>query len=317
MKRFFYITFSILCLTGCSNGLNKSILEPLEVNELKKLMKADSTFTNFYKDAQELRTLILKSDVHQAKYGDVTYKRLKKFENKIADTTFVNKLLNSQREEYKLLYPDYTSEVDSLMTYWNDFQNEHSLDSLVSVSFKELWKEYYSYSGDVRSVNIGFEVSPLKGTIQQLIFRYCIKSKISNDGKMSTWDSHRCLASSPISKTKTLYWEADYSDEKYLKNMSSESVIRDYDFIIEIVEVRIGGENMSERLESMPKYVRYALDDNDLDGGIWKDDIIKECINPEYVSFWTYAEPKLNEEIKKIDPLVYELLHEDSDSNDD
>ena len=214
MKRF--LTFSITCLllASCNGGLNHSILEPLDVKDLKKQMKADSTFTSFYKDVQDLRTWIMKSDVRQAKYGEITYKRLKKFDEKTTDTTFTKKLFKSEKEVYDLLYPDYSQQIDSIMRYWGAYREKYSLDSLVKIEFKELWKEYYSYSGDVKDVNIGFEVTPLKGTIQQLIFRYCIKSKISNDGKLSAWDSHRCLASSPISRTKTLYWEADNSDEK-------------------------------------------------------------------------------------------------------
>lgn len=253
---------------------------------------------------------MLKSDVRQAKYGEITYKRIKKFDEKINDTTFVNKLYKAQHESYDVLFPDYSVEVDSIMQYWKQYESQYSLDSLVTVEYSKLWKEYYSYSGEVKNVNIGFLVTPLKGTIQQLIFRYCIKSKISNDGSMSVWDSHRCLASSPISHAQTLYWEADYSDEKYLKNMSSESVERDYDFNIRIVEVRIDGENMSEKLDIIPKYVKYALDNKDMDGGIWKDEIITENINKDYISFWTYAMPKINEEIRKVDPLVYDLLKE-------
>lgn len=317
MKKVLFLILVSFSLYSCNRGMNQSIMEPLDVKVLKSQIKNDSTFTALYKNTQELRAWILKSDIRQAKYGEITYKRIKKYQSKMQDTTFTNKILDAQREEYELLYGDYTSEVDSVMRYWYEYSKEYSLDSLVKIEFNDLWKEYYSYSGDVKDVNIGFSITPLKGTIQQLIFRYCIKSKISSDGKMNYYDSHRCLASSPISSKRTLYWEADYSDEKYLKNMSASTVKRDYDFIIEVVEVRKAGENMSEKLELIPKYVQYALDDNDFDGGIWKDDIIKEDINPEYVSFWTYAKPKFDEQIKKVDPLVYELYDEKLNDDDD
>lgn len=317
MKKIIYLMLSIAILSSCGGGLNRSIIEPLDVKALKKQMKADTTFTDFYKDVQDLRTWVMASDIRQAKYGDVTYARLKKFEKKTQDTTYINKLNEKYHAEYDVLYPDYSAQVDSVMKHWASYVQENSLDSLVTIEFSDLWKERYSYSGDIRSVNIGFSVTPLKGDIQQLVFRYCIKSKISSDGKMSILDSHRCLASSPIRGKKTLYWEADYSDEKYLKGKSSDEVKRDYDFIIEVVEVRVNGENMSEKMEVVPKYVKYALDDELFDGGYWKDDIITETIDPDHVSFWKFSEPKYKEDVKKVDPLVFEMLQENDESDED
>ena len=317
MKKIIVCIFVAVSLISCSGGLNKSIIEPLDVDVLKKQMKNDEDFSEFYKEIQEMRSWILSSDIRQAKYSDITYAQYRKFDKKVNDTTFTNKLSEKIHKEYDVLYPDYTKQVDSVMKYWNGYMKENSLDSLVKIEFSDLWKERYSYSGDVKDVNIGFAVTPLKGTIEQLIFRYCIKSKISNDGKMDIWNSHRCLSSSPISKTKTLYWEADYSDEKYLKNMTAETVKRDYDFLIEVVEVRIDGTNMSEKLALVPKYVKYALDDKALDGGYWKDSIIKETINPEYESFWDYAMPKMNDEYKKIDPVVFDLINDYQHSDDE
>lgn len=308
-----------IVLVSCNSGLNKSILEPLTVDELKANMKKDTVFTDFYSDIQKVREYVMESDIRQAKYADVTYKRVYKYKKELSDTTFVNKIRNEQRELYDLQYPTYKSEVDSILTYWKAYKNKYSLDSLVTIKYEELWKEYYSYSNDVKSVNIGFKVTPLKGTIQQLVFRYCIKSKISNDGSMSIWDSHRCLASSPIYSARTLYWEADYSDEKYLKNMSSSQVSRDYDFNIEIVEVRMNGENMSEKLEAMPNSVSRALrwEDDEYMSDYYVSEIIKELINPEYVAFYDFFINALTKEQKKIDPEVYEMLKEWRDSDDD
>lgn len=319
MKKILFLCAASLVFASCNSGLNKSILEPLTVDELKVNMKKDTTFTDFYSDIQKVREYVMGSDVRQAKYADVTYKRVYKYEKKLSDTTFINTLRNEQRELYDLQYPSYKSEVDSILTYWKAYKNKYSLDSLVTVKYEELWKEYYSYSNDVKSVNIGFKVTPLKGTIQQLVFRYCIKSKISNDGSMSTWDSHRCLASSPIYSAKTLYWEADYSDEKYLKNMSSSQVSRDYDFNIEIVEVRMNGENMSEKLDAVPSSVSRALrwGTDEFMSDYYADEIIKELINPDYVAFYDFFMKALTEEQKKIDSDVYAMFEEWRDSDDD
>ena len=310
MKNLFVALMGGLLLASCGGGLRKSIMEPLEMSELKKMMKSDTTFTSFYKEAQEVREWLLESDLRQAKYGDITYKRLKRYEDNSTDTVLINKINKELEDKYETVYPDYTKQLDSIKTYWKNYYAEYSLDSLVRIEFNDLWKEYYSYSGGVKEVNIGFEVTPLKGTIEQLIFRYCMKSKIANDGKMSTFDSHRCLSSSPLSKTKTLYWVADYSDEKILGSRSVSEIKRDYVFLIEVVEVRIDGVNMSEKLGLVPHSVEMEMKYGDDLLGFYDDDIVKELIDPEYKSLMEFTREGYMEYLKKSDPLVFDLWDE-------
>lgn len=293
-------------MAGCSNCMKKSILEPLNVDELRKALKSDSTFTDFYKDVQELREWINKSDIRQAKYGEVTYKRIKKYDNKINDTAYVKDLYSTISGEYYLLYPDYSKQVDSIMQYWQNYRNQNTLDSLVLIEFDDLYKEYYSYSGDIRDVNIGFKITPLKGAIEQLIFKYDMQSKIASTGVLG-YGAHRCLCSSPIYSSTTKYWECDYSDRDVLGSKSVSAVKRDYAFLIEIIEVRMNGENMSERLSMIPQSVSWALKSSYPE--IYEDDIIKELLDKNYVSFYDFSKPKYEEEYKKIDPLVFELIN--------
>ena len=309
MKHIKILPFILLLFASCNDGMNKSILEPLTVDELKSNMKKDDSFTDFYSNIQEMRGYIMGSDITQAKYADITYKRVHRYNKRASDTTFAKEFKAEQELLYKKQYPNYDHEVDSILAHWKEYKSAYTLDSFVTIEFDELWKEYYSYSGDVKNVNIGFKVTPLRGTIEQLIFRYCINSKISNNGGISTWNSHRCLASSPISNARTLHWEADYSDEKYLKYMSSSQVKRDYDFNIEIVEVRINGENMSEKLEVIPTCVKWALESEHL-SDYYNAKIIKEFINPDYIGFTEFYLNAMDEELKKFDLEVYQLIED-------
>lgn len=300
---------------SCSRGMNKSIIVPMSVKELKANMK-DTNFTSFYSEAQQLSKWIISSDVRQAKYGDITYKRLKKYIAHSRDTVFWGKREQIWKEKYSTIYPDYSSQVDSIMSYWRKYKANYDMDSLVTIEFRELWKEYY-YSGDVRAVNVGFLISPLKGTIDQLVFRYQMKNKISNDGTISLFDGHRCVATSPISKPKTLYWEADFTDEDILKNRSTAEVKRDFDFNIELINIRINGENYEDKLNEIPEPVHNALDYCS-DGDNWyKDDIIKSLINPEYKNFDEYCEPLIEAEMKEYDLSIYELQKAYYDSDDE
>lgn len=324
MKKLVYLFLGILLVASCSsNGMKKSITEPLSVDELKKNIKRDTSFTDFYSDVQELREWVIAQDVRQAKYGDITYKQLKKYEKHGSDTTFFNKKREGWKEEYAKLYPNYDAQLDSILAYWRAYKEQYNMDSLVVIEYDRLWKEYYSYSGEVRDVNIGFKITPLKGKIDQLIFRYEMKTKVSNDGSSSIysslWNSHRCVATSPITKPTTLYWEADYSDEKTLKGRSSEEVKRDYDFIIELVNVRVDGENYEDKLnlipESVSRYLRW--EDEDFMSDYYKAEIIKELVNKDYKSFNDYSYSLIDAEMKSYDPEVYALFEEYSHSDDD
>lgn len=323
MKKTIYLLFSFLLLASCSNnGLQKSFTEPLSVDELKKNIKKDTTFTRFYSEVQDLREWVIGNDVRQAKYNDITYKRLNKYEKHGSDTTFFNKKKEGWKVEYDKVYPNYDSQVDSILNYWRAYKEQYNMDSLVVIEYDRLWKEYYSYSGDIRNVNIGFKITPLKGKIDQLIFRYEMKTKVSNDGSSSSyssiWNSHRCVATSPITKPTTLYWEADYSDEKTLKGRSSEEVKRDYDFIIELVNVRINGENYEDKLNLIPESVSHYFrwEDEDFMTNYYKAEIVKELIDKDYKSFSDYSYSLMEEEMKSYDPEVYALFEEYSKSDE-
>ena len=312
MRRLFLFLLVLVFCASCNGGLKKSIMEPLAIDEIRKNIQSDTTFSDLYKNIQEVRAWLLQSDINQAEYGDISYKRILKYKKTLRDTNFQKEIDKKLKLEYEAKYPNYDKQVDSIMAFWRSYSNKYALDSFVKIEFSELWKEYYSYSGDVKQVNVGFDVTPLRGRIEQLIFRYCIKSKIQNDGKLDLFDSHRCLSSRPISKTTTLYWEADYSDEKYLKSKTTESVKRDYDFNIELVEIRIDGENISDKLSVVPDPVMKALKYCSAGNNYYADDIVKELIDKNYKSYWEYAAPLYDKECEKIDPGVfglYEAFH--------
>lgn len=312
MKRLLLFLSFIALLSSCSHGLNKPIIEPLTVDDLRSNMK-DTTFTDFYSRIQKISAWILADDVKQAKYGKISYKQIKKYEDFGNDTTFFNKKNTIWKNEYDGKYPNYDRQVDSIAQYWKEYIQKYNMDSLVTIEFAELWKEYYSYSHDVRDVNVGFRITPLKGKIDQLVFRYEMVTKVNNTGKISYLNSHRCVATSPISKTDVVYWEADYSDEKLLKSRSTQEVKRDYDFNIELVNVRINGENYEDRLNAVPYDVKHYLEySNETDfffmADYYKDKIITSLIDPAHIGYSDYQMEQIKSEMKKFDPEVYALF---------
>lgn len=329
MKKVVLFLASIALLCSCSdNGLNKPIIEPLSVDELKANMEDDSTFTEFYSHVQQLRQWIIQDDIRQAKYNEVTYKEIKNYIKHGSDTAYFNEFRESWYNDYNNVYPNYDSKIDSILDFWTGYKERYNMDSLVTIEYDRLWKEYYPYSGSIQDVNIGFRITPLKGKVDQLIFRYKMIPKINNDNPETStsyysriWDMHRCVASTPIQNSTTLYWEADYSDKNILEGKTSEEVGRDYDFIIELVNIRKNGENFEEKLKLIPEsvdfYFKYGrADDISEMYDYYKASIIKELINSDYKSYYEYTQSLIDAEMKAYDSIVYELINE-YDRHDD
>jgi hypothetical protein len=289
--------------------MNRSILESLSVDELKAHINEDSTFTKFYSEAQKMGEWISESELREAQYGEITYERLRKYLRHGKSSLFWEIKGEAWQEDYNRLYPDYHEQVDSIMNYWREHVARYNMDSVVTVEFSDLRKEYY-YSGDVRDVYIGFKITPLKETVDQLIFRYEMKTKVGNDGEISAFNSHRCVATTPVSEPTTLYWEADYSDEKALKSRTSDDVRREYDFNIELVNIRINGENYEDKLKEVPEPVQMALKHCTPEDNWYEVDIIKQLINPSYKDFYEYTRPLVDAEMKRFDSEVFSLFEE-------
>ena len=75
MNKLLLITAFAFILGGCNNPLEKSVFEPLTIEELKVEMSKDSIFAEVYSNIREY-LINERTDVEIAKYNDITYKRV-------------------------------------------------------------------------------------------------------------------------------------------------------------------------------------------------------------------------------------------------
>ncbi|HZK04100.1 MAG TPA: hypothetical protein VFC94_06835 [Bacteroidaceae bacterium] len=68
--------------------------------------------------------------MNQVKYGDITYKRLRKFMYYLSDTSFVNPIIDNAEKEWKSKFGNYQQKLDSISDYWKNYMVENSLNSL-------------------------------------------------------------------------------------------------------------------------------------------------------------------------------------------
>ncbi|HHX68197.1 MAG TPA: hypothetical protein GX708_09130 [Gallicola sp.] len=319
MKNLFYLITITLLLASCSSPLDKPIVEPLTVEELRSVSEKDTSFIEFYEGIQNFRQSFFAEDINQVKYGDISYNQLRDYIEYRSDTTFTKPIIEKSTEEWNNKFGDYEHKLDSIKNYWQNYLDENSLMSYVDIEFDHIDKDYYSYNNDVKNVNLALKLTPLKGTIQQISFTYKIKSKLLSDESESIYssilDDNRgsCITTSPFSKSVVRYWEVNYTLEKKLKYMSTAEFKRDYDITFEVSKIRVNNNNISEDDLLVPSVVEDYLNYPSL----YEDDVIKYFFNPDYVSYWEYIEKAIDNELKIKDEKCYNFIKAVSDFEND
>lgn len=301
--RGFILLVTVVCLYSCNPVPNKSVFITLTSDELAPVIKRDTHFIRFYEAVKKAVDGF--SEIEKAKFNDITYQSLYRISQFSYDTAKVNPLQRQWEQEWDEQYGGYAEKVDSVLDYWADYKASKSLDRFIKVEFAVIDKDYYSYSYEVKDVNLGFRLTPLQGTVEQVKFNYRYSAKIDD----FYGEKHRCICTSPISSSVLRYWEVDYSDEKRLKSVSTSEFIRDYDIAIEVTDVRKDGVNYSIDDLQIPSSVREVWD---TDQGKYpnlyaarKEDIITALLCPTYKRKYAYVDGKMGELLKKKYPRDY------------
>lgn len=302
---FFVISFLI---ASCNKISDKPVSEKLSTDELSKAIKSDTLFADFYEAIR--KKVDDMSDIKKATYNDVTYRRLFQYVKFLQDTTYWNPLYEKWNEEWEREYGVYLPKADSTLNYWKKYLAENSLDKYVKVELAQIDKEYYVYIDELKEVNLGFRLTPLQGTIEQIRFNYGYKAKINGD---KYFEKHNCISTSPFSSSIIRYWKVGYLDEDDFAGKSVETFLRDYNLQIEITSIRKNGVNISIDDLNVPEevsdYLTYGESD-DIMRDYYKEKVIKALINKAYLDKWEFINKKADEIRKKEDKLCFDFLKE-------
>ena len=308
MKKIYSFIFIVgLALSSCNNISVKPVSEKLNTEELSKAIKSDTAFSNFYENTR--KAVDDMSDIKKAQYNDVTYRRLFKYFKFLNDTSYWKPLAENWDKEWSDKFGIYLPKGDSALNYWRKFLEENSLNKYVKIELAQIDKEYYEYAGGIKEVNLGFRLTPLQGTIEQIRFTYGYKPKINGDSKY--YDKHSCISTSPFSYPTIRLWEVGYSDRDNFVGKDVQTFLRDYNLYLEITSIRKNGINISSDDFSVPKKVSECFENEKDYPALFelsKDDLIKELINKDYISKWSYRNKKADELKEKKDKLCYDFL---------
>ena len=116
MNRKLLLVIALVLIASCEtkeNSLDKSIIEPLTIEELRVEMEKDNMFQYSYNAVEKLRNETLTTDVLKAKYGNITYREVDQFYRYFKDTITFNNLERKFKDEWTKEYANVFSRVDS------------------------------------------------------------------------------------------------------------------------------------------------------------------------------------------------------------
>lgn len=333
MKKIMYGLVLLLAVCSCGNKdvLNTSIIEPLAPEVLKAQIDKDPQFEVFYEDVLKARTWIMETEVKRAKYGFITYRRLIDFARIKSDAKFNEDIYEKEHKYYTEHFPDYTPQVDSVMQYWNNYRNENTLNSFIKLEIVDIDASFSAVDCTV----LRYSIIPKEPVGYHFYFDFTFLSRdksnhpcpFENENHKRNAENHKFVYQRGLYTYKqeggmrpepitTSYWTEE--EREWIKNMDVESLNKYYIFKYDVYDAwedtydGHGGKKylMDYILGKIPVYVKQALDDNALDGGQWKDQIIKTVIAPDYISFTDYMLPVYENYVREIDKDVYDLYAE-------
>ena len=266
-------------LMSCSSYLDKPIAKELTDSELKKSLTEldiDSTLYFFNKEISVVRDSLNKNNELKNKFKSLLYSDWYEWFKLSKNKMFLDSLENYIRPKYNELYEDANNRIDSLADSY--YSNNIKLEDYVKVEVGVIDTDYYEYSGGISDVTIGFRLTPLKGTIQQILFQHTYSAKIGGKEYVSR---HR--STKPFSRSVLRYWEVGYSERNILGGETTSTLKRDFNSKIEVLKIRYKNENFPNDKLDIPFEVRMRksyLEDLEKQNN---DEIAKDFLNEAMV----------------------------------
>lgn len=292
-------------MVGCNNPLNKSIAEELSMEEIKTISKKDNGFISFYDKYFENKCYeyFLKDKTMCVLYSDITYNKFYNYVTQINDESFVNSVYNEAEQEWNTRFSDSESVFDSIIAYWRNHITENSLETYVDIEFDHAttYKEYDLFKG-IRSY---FKIYPPKGELLSVSFHYTIEH--DSEVVFSAYTNYNHEISKPIviSHNERIFSDNMFYDDLAKNKLSNNEIKKKYQFNynIESIETQEGGRMSSfSNYKDVPFIIKEYIHNPSLS---YKESILKEYYNNNYVSLLAYQIIYLNQKMEEKDSMCY------------
>ena len=296
IKRMSLLLVVLVSLCSCNNIPKTSIFEPLSSQQLARIIDRNDNFEIFYEDYWFYHgvKIVSLNELQKAKYIDLTYRDLYKYYLLGLDED----LNNSIEEEWNSRYGIYATKVDSVKNYWSQYKDSNSLEKYIKIEL-----DYVSARGN-RTQRCDFYLTPLCEGIEgvSFVFRY-IKGR---DYLNNVGGKEYTLTYNGLVNKRTLFEWYNYAGDDYMGEVSSSYFMSSFMTQIEVKSIKING--ITYDYSSIPSAVRTYLDQRKtiIKGSYVQDyEIIREVLDPQYLTLAQYAKIKKDELRKKKYPKVY------------
>ena len=308
---------SVILLVGCQSPLEKSVLEPLTTKQLDKVAKEDKSFLATYSIVEEKWNYIT-SPADSARWRAVTYSRLHNYLNTTKSAELNSPLFDKLRSDWENSYIQSNNAVDSIVAYWKNYLSVNSPDSLVSVTFAgvELDKFRNQKKEIDTLVKVKVKIKPLSGAIDSLSLLYGFSLDSSNvhyyfpfNGKLNFIKHKRTLQDSIIIKVYP-----------YLLPCVKQALVKHdstVQFKVAMHSVYSNGKcyNADSLKKDLPTAVLALIESETsmgepmFDASFYRENIIREEIDPAFVSQSAYIKLNAEQFYRELDSLVFNYIN--------
>lgn len=312
--RFLLLLVFLTFLFSCSSPLEKSVLTPLTSKELDKVAGEDISFLATYSIVEE-KSNYISTPADSARWREITYKRLHSYLNTINSAQLNSPLFTQLREKWERIYNSNNFKVDSIITYWNTYLKENSPDSLVSITFSGIEIERIrNRNKEIDTlVKAKIKILPLRERIDSMFVLYSFAP--SNESPVFYFPFNGAL--NCIKQKKRISGSSEIKVYPYLLPNIKRALINEDSSIVfryDIVSLYSNGKcyNADTLENDLPKSVlQYNLakmkEEENLmfDELYYREKIIKDLINPSFISQSAYIKVNAEDYYKEIDSLVF------------
>lgn len=295
-----------LVLGSCTK--NKTVTEKLSPKEVAKLIENDTAYEQVISDIEVVRDTLENDLVLQSKFEGLSYEDYLEYLKKTQDTVFLNEIEKQAEDVFQSrmdsLLPLYKDEIDSEIAEYKRKIDAYSPENYFEVEFNGISKEYYHSSNDVRTVNIHFKITPLRGPIQGGSFRYKVIPKVTNKAIASGG----CRFSQYTSNPSEYQWETPYDVEDEFEYKTTADIRENYDFTCNVLTARADNRTYSKDSDELdiPFYYRMCLDRDSLSDFDYAM-LIEEEAHVDEIGLFDIEDELLIQEKKKINKTAFEL----------
>lgn len=297
---------SILLLSGCTRPMEKSVLEQLTSKELDRVAGKDISFLATYSIVEE-KSNYIHTPQDSSRWEPITYNRLHSYLKTIESAELNSPLFAKLRDKWEQMYSRYNIQVDTILRQWKQYLNTNGPDSLLKISFEGIEME------KIRNINKQIDT--------------LVKARIK----------YKSL-SFPVDSFKMAYCFAPYDDSSSINNVTYKRRVKDsttvkvfpvlipelkkrlaskdtaLKFQYEIFAVYANGKcyNYDSLKQDLPKSVLQFInaeesskDSQFFDELYFREKIIREIVDPAFISQSAYIKINAEDFYKEIDSLVY------------